>query len=86
MLKCFERLWKVLHNCYYNIIIILMSCILLLQALLRESWLADMTSVLKESVIPSNNIFAVEAATKRHEAITADVMARVSCIPESSLT
>ncbi|XP_022090941.1 spectrin beta chain, non-erythrocytic 5-like isoform X2 [Acanthaster planci] len=46
------------------------------KALLRESWLADMTSVLKESVIPSNNIFAVEAATKRHEAITADVMAR----------
>ena len=48
------------------------------KALLRESWLEDMTTVLQESVIPSSNLQAVDAATKRHEAITADVMARVS--------
>ena len=52
-------------------------CDFVLQALLRESWLEDMTTVLQESVIPSSNLQAVDAATKRHEAITADVMARV---------
>ena len=52
--------------------------IFLFKALLRESWLEDMTTVLQESVIPSSNLQAVDAATKRHEAITADVMARVS--------
>ncbi|XP_071480964.1 spectrin beta chain-like [Diadema antillarum] len=46
------------------------------KALLRESWLVDMTSVLKDSVTPSSDVHAVDAATKRHEAITADVMAR----------
>lgn len=45
--------------------------------LLRESWLEDMMSVLTESVVPSSDVHAVDAATKRHEAITADVMARV---------
>ena len=47
------------------------------QALLRESWLDDMMSVLTESVVPTSDVHAVNAATKRHEAITADVMARV---------
>ncbi|XP_030854700.1 spectrin beta chain, non-erythrocytic 5 [Strongylocentrotus purpuratus] len=46
------------------------------KVLLRESWLEDMMSVLTESVVPSSDVHAVDAATKRHEAITADVMAR----------
>ncbi|XP_063958759.1 spectrin beta chain, non-erythrocytic 5-like isoform X1 [Lytechinus pictus] len=46
------------------------------KVLLRESWLEDMMSVLIESVTPSSDVHAVDAATKRHEAITADVMAR----------
>eukprot|EP00057_Strongylocentrotus_purpuratus_P010375 XP_011664849.1 PREDICTED: spectrin alpha chain, non-erythrocytic 1 [Strongylocentrotus purpuratus] len=46
------------------------------KVLLRESWLEDMMSVLTQSVVPSSDVHAVDAATKRHEAITADVMAR----------
>ena len=53
------------------------SLVLRIKALLRESWLDDMMSVLTESVVPTSDVHAVNAATKRHEAITADVMARV---------
>jgi len=50
-----------------------------LQAALRDSWLNDMTTVLaalsEQNV--GNNTRQVEAALKKHEAISTDIDARV---------
>jgi len=50
-----------------------------LQATLRESWLNDMTTVLSALSEQNfgNNTRQVEAALKKHEAIAADIEARV---------
>lgn len=45
--------------------------------MLRESWIADISTVLQESVIPNGDVQMLEACIKRHEAITADIMSRV---------
>jgi len=52
---------------------------MLLQAGLRESWLNDMTTVLSALSEQNfgNNTRQVEAALKKHEAIAADIEARV---------
>ena len=47
------------------------------KAALRESWLNDMTQVLEE-LDKGQDVSAVDAALKRHEAISADVHAGVS--------
>ena len=47
------------------------------KASLRESWLADMSQVLDE-LDKGQDVHAVDAALKRHEAISADVHAGVS--------
>lgn len=47
------------------------------QATLRESWLDDMMHVLEEEQL-AQDAATVEAAIKRHEAISTDVKARVS--------
>ena len=47
------------------------------KASLRESWLADMNHVLDE-LDKGHDVHAVDAALKRHEAITADIQAGVS--------
>jgi len=46
------------------------------QALLRESWLNDMTTVLSDQNFGTNTT-QVEAALKKHEAIAADINSRV---------
>lgn len=51
------------------------------KAALRESWLSDMTQVLQE-LDKGQDVNAVDAALKRHEAISADVHAGVSLIHE----
>jgi len=50
-----------------------------LQATLRESWLNDMMTVLSALSEQNfgNNTRQVEAALKKHEAIAADIEARV---------
>ena len=48
-----------------------------LQASLRESWLDDMMHVLEGEAL-GQDAATVEAAFKRHEAISTDVKARVS--------
>lgn len=47
------------------------------KASLRESWLTDMNQVLDE-LDRGQDVHAVDAALKRHEAISADVHAGVS--------
>ena len=47
------------------------------KASLRESWLADMSQVLDE-LDKGQDVHAVDAALKRHEAISADVHVGVS--------
>ena len=47
------------------------------KAALRESWLGDMSQVLQE-LDKGQDVTAVDAALKRHEAISADVHAGVS--------
>jgi len=49
------------------------------QATLRDSWLGDMTTVLSALSEQNfgNNTQQVEAALKKHEAIAADIEARV---------
>ena len=47
------------------------------KAALRESWLSDMSQVLQE-LDKGQDVTAVDAALKRHEAISADVHAGVS--------
>ena len=49
------------------------------KAALRESWLADMITVLSDQNF-GNNTSQVEAALKKHEAISSDIEARV-CEP-----
>ena len=49
------------------------------KATLRESWLTDMTQVIKE-LDKGQDVHAVDAALKRHEAISADVHAGVSVL------
>ena len=44
------------------------------KAALRESWLADMSQVLDE-LNKGQDVHAVDAALKRHEAISADIQA-----------
>ncbi|XP_033104188.1 spectrin beta chain-like [Anneissia japonica] len=46
------------------------------KSLLRESWIDDMISVLSDKLDPNIDIQTIEAATKRQEAIVADVTAR----------
>ncbi|XP_071961269.1 spectrin beta chain, non-erythrocytic 1-like [Antedon mediterranea] len=46
------------------------------KSLLRESWIDDMISVLSDTLVPHLDIQMIEAATKRQEAISADVAAR----------
>lgn len=48
-----------------------------MQASLRESWLDDMMHVLEGEAL-GQDAATVEAAFKRHEAISTDVKARVS--------
>ena len=48
------------------------------KAALRESWLSDMSQVLQE-LDKGHDVTAVDAALKRHEAISADVHAGVGC-------
>lgn len=50
--------------------------VLFTQATLRESWLDDMMHVLEEEQL-TQDAATVEAALKRHEAISTDVKARV---------
>jgi len=52
------------------------------QAALRESWLNDMTTVLSALSEQNfgNNTMQVEAAVKKHEAIAADIEARVQSV------
>ena len=47
------------------------------KASLRESWLSDMNHVLDE-LDKGRDVHAVDAALKRHEAISADIQAGVS--------
>ena len=47
------------------------------KASLRESWLSDMNHVLDE-LDKGHDVHAVDAALKRHEAISADIQAGVS--------
>ncbi len=47
------------------------------KAALRESWLSDMITVLSDQNF-GNNTSQVEAALKKHEAISSDIEARVS--------
>lgn len=47
------------------------------KAVLRESWLSDMSQVLQE-LDKGQDVTAVDAALKRHEAISTDVHAGVS--------
>ena len=49
------------------------------KAALRESWLSDMSQVLKE-LDKGQDVSAVDAALKRHEAISADVHTGVSSL------
>lgn len=49
------------------------------KAALRESWLSDMSQVLQE-LDKGQDVTAVDAALKRHEAISTDVHAGVSSI------
>ena len=49
------------------------------KAALRESWLSDMSQVLQE-LDKGQDVTAVDAALKRHEAISADVHAGVSAV------
>ena len=44
------------------------------KAALRESWLSDMSQVLSE-LNKGQDVHAVDAALKRHEAISADIQA-----------
>ena len=46
------------------------------QAEIRESWLNDMSMILDESIL-ANNSAQAEAAIKKHEAISAEILARV---------
>ena len=46
------------------------------KASLRESWLTDMSQVLGE-LDKGQDVHAVDAALKRHEAISADIQAGV---------
>ena len=46
------------------------------KATLRESWLSDMITVLSDQNF-GNNTSQVEAALKKHEAISSDIEARV---------
>ena len=48
----------------------------LFQAEIRESWLMDMTQILDEEIACSSAAQA-EAAIKKHEAISAEILARV---------
>ena len=48
----------------------------MMQALLRDSWLNDMTTVLSDQNF-GNNTTQVEAALKKHEAIATDIESRV---------
>ena len=50
---------------------------MILQASLRESWLDDMMHVLEGEAL-GQDAATVEAAFKRHEAISTDVKARVN--------
>ena len=52
------------------------------KAALRESWLSDMITVLSDQNF-GNNTSQVEAALKKHEAISSDIEARV-CKPKLS--
>ena len=46
------------------------------QAAIRESWLNDMEQILDEKMV-CNNAAQTEAAVKKHEAISAEILARV---------
>lgn len=50
-----------------------------LKAEIRESWLMDMMQILDEKMV-CNNAAQAEAAIKKHEAISAEILARVSCL------
>ena len=50
---------------------------IVLQAALRESWLNDMKTVLSDQNF-GRSTSQVEAALKKHEAISADIESRVS--------
>ena len=49
------------------------------QAALRDSWLNDMTGVLQDQNFGTSTT-QVEAALKKHEAISADIEARVGTL------
>ena len=49
----------------------------LLQAEIRESWLSDMSLILDEKLV-CTNAAQTEASIKKHEAISAEILARVS--------
>ena len=54
-----------------------------LQAAIRESWLSDMEQILEENIV-CNNAAQTEAAVKKHEAISAEILARVRLQPTQS--
>ena len=47
-----------------------------MQAEIRESWLMDMSQILDEKMV-CNSAAQAEAAIKKHEAISAEILARV---------
>ena len=49
-----------------------------MQAGLRDSWLNDMSRVLAQDQNYGNDTTQVEAALKKHEAVVAEIEARVS--------
>ena len=53
------------------------KCCHLFQAEIRESWLMDMSQILDEKMV-CNNAAQAEASIKKHEAISAEILARVS--------
>ena len=54
------------------------------QAAIRESWLNDMEQILDEKMV-CNNAAQTEAAVKKHEAISAEILARVGFPLRASL-
>lgn len=57
-------------------IVLEIKCLVCFQAEIRESWLNDMSTILDESIV-ANNSAQAEAAIKKHEAISAEILARV---------
>lgn len=72
--------YKALQFCYNfcpHIVLEIKKYLVCFQAEIRESWLNDMSMILDESIV-ANNSAQAEAAIKKHEAISAEILARVS--------